>query len=282
MLSLSNEDGIGSLMFFGKMDAEKEKTGGWIMTIKEVEELLEIPRATVRYYEKEGLITPSRGENDYRNYSEEDISTLKKVITLRKIGIAISDIEDIFDGAKDLQTVVSGNMQELENKMEELKGALLLSRYIVEKGESAESFSGETYWNMVLKEEEKGNRFLEVLDGIVQYEKKVALKQLGLGDRDGNLNVTAGKAILAVAAYFLCCGITYLVMGRLFEGKWMAANLKQGLLWPVEIFIVYSVVGIPLYFLEKKHKKGAQILKKIYMGLAVGIVAACILIVILS
>ena len=30
------------------------------MTIKEVEELLEVPRATVRFYEKEGLINPQR------------------------------------------------------------------------------------------------------------------------------------------------------------------------------------------------------------------------------
>ena len=30
------------------------------MTIKEVEQLLEVPRATVRFYEKEGLINPTR------------------------------------------------------------------------------------------------------------------------------------------------------------------------------------------------------------------------------
>ena len=33
------------------------------MTIKEVEQLLEIPRATVRFYEKEGLVNPSREGN---------------------------------------------------------------------------------------------------------------------------------------------------------------------------------------------------------------------------
>lgn len=34
------------------------------MTIKEVEMLLNIPRATVRFYEKEGLITPTEKEMD--------------------------------------------------------------------------------------------------------------------------------------------------------------------------------------------------------------------------
>ena len=40
------------------------------MTIKEVENLLDIPRATVRFYEKEGLVEPIREDNGYRNYSE--------------------------------------------------------------------------------------------------------------------------------------------------------------------------------------------------------------------
>ena len=32
------------------------------MTIKEVELYLEVPRATIRFYEKEGLISPKRKE----------------------------------------------------------------------------------------------------------------------------------------------------------------------------------------------------------------------------
>ena len=50
------------------------------MTIKEVETLLEIPRASVRFYEKEGLILPTRSSNSYRDYSEEDVANLMKII----------------------------------------------------------------------------------------------------------------------------------------------------------------------------------------------------------
>ena len=46
------------------------------MTIKEVEILLDIPRATIRFYEKEGLVEPIREENGYRAYSEEDVEML--------------------------------------------------------------------------------------------------------------------------------------------------------------------------------------------------------------
>lgn len=48
------------------------------MKINEVEELLNTPRANIRYYEKEGLINVSRKENGYRNYTEEDIARLKR------------------------------------------------------------------------------------------------------------------------------------------------------------------------------------------------------------
>ena len=46
--------------------------GERLMTMKEVEQLLEIPRATVRFYEKEGLVSPERGGNGYRNYTYEN------------------------------------------------------------------------------------------------------------------------------------------------------------------------------------------------------------------
>lgn len=47
------------------------------MKINEIETLLGQSRANIRFYEKEGLLTPARNENGYREYSEGDIATLK-------------------------------------------------------------------------------------------------------------------------------------------------------------------------------------------------------------
>lgn len=66
------------------------------MTIKEIEQELGVPRATVRFYEKENLIHPKRSGNSYRAYSEEDVAALKKVIILRKIGLSVQEIGDFF------------------------------------------------------------------------------------------------------------------------------------------------------------------------------------------
>lgn len=68
------------------------------MTIKELETILELPRATIRYYEQEGLIAPSRRENSYREYSQEDLQTLERVRLLRALGCSVAQIRDIQAG----------------------------------------------------------------------------------------------------------------------------------------------------------------------------------------
>ena len=44
------------------------------MTTHEVEEMLDITKKTLIYYENEGLVKPSRDNNNYRCYNQDDIS----------------------------------------------------------------------------------------------------------------------------------------------------------------------------------------------------------------
>ena len=67
------------------------------MQIKEVQEKLKISSYTLRYYEKMGLIQPYRDENGYRNYNEEDIHKIERIMFLRDINVPIEDIKDILD-----------------------------------------------------------------------------------------------------------------------------------------------------------------------------------------
>ena len=83
------------------------------MTIKELETNLGVPRANIRFYEKEGLLSPKREENGYRDYSPEDYERLKKILILRKIGIPVSEIADLFDGAASLPDVLEQNLANL-------------------------------------------------------------------------------------------------------------------------------------------------------------------------
>ncbi len=49
------------------------------MKINQVEQLVGITKGNIRFYEKEGLLTPGRNnDNGYRDYSDADVVWLKK------------------------------------------------------------------------------------------------------------------------------------------------------------------------------------------------------------
>ena len=65
------------------------------MTMKEIENLSGMSRANIRFYETEGLLRPARDSNGYRNYSEEDLNTLRKIRLLRTLHLSLEDIRSI-------------------------------------------------------------------------------------------------------------------------------------------------------------------------------------------
>lgn len=66
--------------------------------IGEISELLKIPRSTLRYYDREGIISPKfRKENNYRYYTRAQIITIKKIGTMRKLGLTLDEIKIFFN-----------------------------------------------------------------------------------------------------------------------------------------------------------------------------------------
>ena len=66
-----------------------------MMLIKDVCRECKLTKKAIEYYEQQGLISPKINENGYRNYSPEDVSVLKEIRVLRKLGISIAEIKDI-------------------------------------------------------------------------------------------------------------------------------------------------------------------------------------------
>ena len=67
------------------------------MTTHEIEQMLGITKQALIYYEKEGMITPERDGNNYRNYSSNDIDILRLILLLRSMGVSIDEIKLILD-----------------------------------------------------------------------------------------------------------------------------------------------------------------------------------------
>ena len=70
---------------------------------------------TLRFYEKEGLFSPSRvDENGYRYYEANKLLELSKIISFRQLGFGIEEIKQVLKGAK-LDEFLSKKLRELEN-----------------------------------------------------------------------------------------------------------------------------------------------------------------------
>lgn len=89
------------------------------MRINEVIEKVDLTKRAIKYYEEQGLLSVVKDENGYRNYTEEDIETLKEISVYRKLGISIKDIKILLEG-KD-KSLLEEIYKEKTNKLESYK-----------------------------------------------------------------------------------------------------------------------------------------------------------------
>lgn len=90
------------------------------MTSKEMEARSGVPRANIRYYEAEGLLTPARAKNGYREYSEEDLAALEKIKLLRRLGVSIEELKGLRAGNVKMFAVLDRRLAELGGERETL------------------------------------------------------------------------------------------------------------------------------------------------------------------
>ena len=86
------------------------------MTIREIEVLSGMTRANIRYYEAEGLITPRRAENGYRDYSQADADTLLRIKLLRALGLTIEQLKTLACGEAALDAVLAERLQAMQQE----------------------------------------------------------------------------------------------------------------------------------------------------------------------
>ena len=99
-----------------------------------------ISKDTLRYYEKEGVISaPLRDDNGYRNYTETHVKQIKFVryaqsvgFTLKKIKLAIPHLDDPKPDCPLLQAAIREQLEAIDQKIGELSQAkATLSKWIM-------------------------------------------------------------------------------------------------------------------------------------------------------
>lgn len=86
-----------------------------------------LPAKTIRYYEDIDLIKPSRAENGYRDYSEEDIHALTFLQRSRNLGFTIEECRLLLSlyndknrSSSEVKSLALNKVAKIEQKIEEL------------------------------------------------------------------------------------------------------------------------------------------------------------------
>src|SRR6202049_1808811 len=99
----------------------KRKSKGAYM-ISSVAEMYGIHPQTLRLYEREGLLKPSRTEGNTRLYSEEDLGQLETILSLtRDLGVNLAGVEIILNMRRKIEQM----QHEVNEFMEYVKKELV-------------------------------------------------------------------------------------------------------------------------------------------------------------
>ena len=193
---------------------QKEDSGGH-MKIKQVEELVGITSKNIRFYENQGLLTPERAENGYREYHEQNIEALKKIKLLRKLGISVEEIRAVLNHSRSLEDCLEKHLAVLEKERENLSNMQRLSDAILQKRDSIDTLNTNEWLDEMEKLEKEGVDFVDVSKIDIHMKKK--------------MGAVIGGAVMIV-----------LMLAMI--GFFLWANSQETL--PVGVLIVF--VGIPV------------------------------------
>src|SRR5256885_16786682 len=107
---------------------ERKKKGKAAYMISAVAETYDIHPQTLRLYEREGLLKPSRSEGNTRLYTQEDLERLELILSLtRDLGVNLAGVEVVLnmrqrmeDMQREMQQFIEYVENEIANRTPEL------------------------------------------------------------------------------------------------------------------------------------------------------------------
>lgn len=152
------------------------------MKINDLEKLTGLKRSNIFYYEREGLLAPRREDNNYRDYTEDDLRRLKTIVVFRKLGFTVAEIGDLLEGRRTLADVLPENTTRLNDKAEELAAAAAMCREMERRELTMERFDADEWFEALENKERQGRRFVDILgDAADDVTKTIAFVQESVG-----------------------------------------------------------------------------------------------------
>lgn len=101
------------------------------MNIKDAQALSGVSAENIRFYEKQGLLSPARNKhNDYREYTPTDIAVLKRIRALRMLDMPLPQVKAVLEGKEPLGEAAVRQKERLEARAQELDAAIALCREV--------------------------------------------------------------------------------------------------------------------------------------------------------
>ncbi len=146
------------------------------MKINQVEQLVGITKGNIRFYEKEGLLTPGRNsENGYRDYSDADVAWLKKIKLLRMLDVPIEEILRLKSGSLTLEDAMGRHIIQLERRQANLAAAQGVCAQIRDSRSQLDGLDADEVLAGMERQEQEGTKFMNVgkQDKLTRYVSPV-------------------------------------------------------------------------------------------------------------
>ena len=142
------------------------------MKIQQVEELVGISKKNIRFYEEQGLLSPGRAENGYREYGQGDVLRLRQIKLLRKLAVPIEDIRAVLKGEGSLETCLTRQLREYDRQRDSLSAMEGMTRALLGRPNVAlAELDAEGCLEEIERLEKEGQSFMDVSKKDVHRKK---------------------------------------------------------------------------------------------------------------
>ena len=145
------------------------------MKINQVEQTIGITKKNIRFYEQEGLLNPTRVANGYRDYSAENLETLRQIKLLRKLDIPIEEIRRLQENRQTLDDCLHRHLIVLKRRRNNLDAMEIFCHRLLEEGRDLKNLETERLLQEMEQQEEGGVRFMDIRRGDKKKQKKSAV-----------------------------------------------------------------------------------------------------------
>lgn len=110
------------------------------MKIGEVMEGTALTKKAINYYEEEGLIKPAVNlENNYREYTEEDVDKLVQISVLRQFDVPVKEVKEIIQKPEKLNEVLKHHLSRMEEEVKRLERSKSILKSCLNKFDKSHS-----------------------------------------------------------------------------------------------------------------------------------------------